>query len=283
MPDTVIETPQTQETPSQQSVQDINRQELYERVYGTSSAETTLAPESVAHTDPPLDPVVTPPVATIHPEVLQLMQSMQSELAELKSRVPTPAVPTSTPVDVEPAWIPLLREGKIKEAEDAMANSVMAKIKDQLQAQILEQSTTQTREVMRAEADIDRFTTELRSQNPELVPMEKLIAVDAQERMATAQKQGFIKTTDDAIRIYKSSVTDAVTSARKLYHTLRGDGKSEAQVRQREVLSSRPIPPQQVDTSRPQVINEQEPAVETPQDYLRKREEANNRRKGLAV
>lgn len=286
MPD-VLETTQTTEvleTP-QQSQQDINRQALYEQYYGTSTGgdTTVVDPESVADTTAQ---VVTetatqaPPVATLPPEVLQLMQQMQTELAELRTQLKPPAPVVDTTHEPEPSWISLLREGRVKEAEDALATAVAKKNQDQL----LQQSTAQTREVMRAEADIDRFTTELRTANPELVPMEKMIAVEAQELMAQARQKGLIKTTDDAIRIYKTSVTEAVTSARKLYHTLRGDGKSEAQIRQREVLSSRPVPPQQVDTSRPQVNQNQtqEPPAQTDVEYIQRRKQVSDFQKGLA-
>lgn len=293
MPD-VLETPQTTETVEtpQPSQQDINRQALYEQYYGTATptggdapvVETTPAQESAAIADPVAPPAVTP-TATLPPEVLQLLQTMQSELIALKSQQapPPPAIPVTPVADAEPAWIPLLREGKIKEAEDAMAASVMAKIKDQLQDQLLQKSTDQTITRMRAEADVDRFTTELRTANPELVPMEKMIAVDAQERMNQAYKQGLVKTTDDAVRIYKASVTEAVTSARKLYHTLRGDGKQEAQTRNREVLSSQPVPPNQVDTSRQQVNTpQQEPPAQTDAEYIQRRRAVSDYQKGLA-
>ena len=294
MPEVLESTPQTTETvvtetPTLQSQQDLNRQALYNQYYGTSTGGT----ESVVEATPVVDttaqvvqePVVQPPAATLPPEYLQVLQAMQAELAALRAAQPV-AVSTApaAPAEIEPAWIPLLREGKIKEAEDAMAQSVMARIKDQFGNQFLQQSTAQTREIMRAEAETDRFTSDLRAQNPELVPMEKMIAVHAQELMNVARQQGKIHTTDDAIRTYKESVTEAVSSARKLYHTLRGDGKQEAQVRQREVLSSRPIPPQSVDTSRPQVNGQdaQEPPVESGAEYLQKRLAVQNWQKGLA-
>jgi hypothetical protein len=208
------------------------------------------------------------------------MQSMQAELAEVKAKLTPTAPVVNTEHSPEPGWISLLKEGRIEEAQDALASLVAKKNQDVL----LQQGVAQTRELMRAENEIDRFTTDLRSQNPELVPMEKTIAVDAQERMAAARNAGLIKTTDDAIRIYKESVTEAVKSARKLYLLIRGEGKQEAQVRQREVLSSRPMTPQATDTNRPQATGQeaQEPPVETPAEYLEKRRAVDNWRKGLA-
>ena len=286
MPDT-LESPQTQETQfteqPQLSQQDINRNALYEQYYGTAGGtpttqETAPPTESVAQTEQVEAPVV-PPTATLPPEILQLMQQMSAELAEVKAKLTPTAPVVNTEAELEPSWIKLLREGRVTEAEDALAATVAKKN----QQKLVEDSTNQTREIMRAENEIDRFTTEIRSANPELVPMESLIAVEAQKFMNQARIDGKIKTTDDAIRIYKLGVTEAVTSARKLYHTLRGDGKQEAQVRQREVLSSRPVTPQQTDTTRTQVDQTtQEPPQESASEYLAKREQVAAFRKGLA-
>jgi hypothetical protein len=288
MPET-LESSQTSETQStesapQQSVQDQNRQALYEQYYGSTGGtqttqETAPPAESTAQVEQ-VEASVVPPAATLPPEIMQLMQQMSAELAEVKAKL-TPAAPTvNTEAEPEPGWIKLLREGRVSEAEDALADAVARKN----QQKLVEDSTNQTREIMRAENEIDRFTTELRTANADLVPLEKLIAVDAQERMAAARAAGQIKTTDDAIRIYKTSVTEAVASARKLYQRVRGDGKEEAQVRQREVLSSRPITPQQPDLSRSQnsETTPQEPPTESPQEYLEKRRAIDNWRKGLA-
>jgi hypothetical protein len=287
MPDTlestVVETVSspnlsTPEVPIHSGPRDADRQALYERHYGGNPPPAEPAP--VVETAAPAvqEPATPdPPVATLPPEVLELMQSMQAELTALKTQL-TPATPP--PADpAEPSWIALLREGKIKEAEDALADSVARRN----QTQTIEQAVARAREVARAESAVETFVTNLRVQNPELIPMENMIAAEAQQLMALAQSQGKIKSTDDAIRIYQESVTEAVTSARKLYHTLRGDGKQEAMTRNREVISSRPIPPQQVDTTRPQVTGEsQEPPAESDAQYLQKRQAINNWRKGLA-
>lgn len=280
------ETPVSQETPvtqTPQSTQDVNREALYQQYYGTPTGDTPAsdAPVTPVESAAPAEPVdapVAPIVAQLPPEALQFMQQVTAELADLRSKVaPTPTVPITAPEEV---FVNLLREGKVKEAIDVLAVAVAAKNSSQLTQDTL----NQTREVMRAESEIDRFTTDLRTTNPELVPMERLIAADAQDRMVQARASGRVRTTDDAVREYKTAVTEAVTSARKLYHTLRGDGKSEAQVRQREVLSSRPVSPQQTDTSRPQVtgVDVPEPPVDTTSDYLRKRGEIANWQKGLA-
>lgn len=288
MPETLESTPteqSSQDTTFVASTQDNNRQALYERHYGTPDGGTAAPVETAPPTDSvaqaeQVEAPVTPAAATLPPEVLQLMQSMQQELAAVKERLtPTAATPAVDP-NAEPNWVTLLREGKTNEAVRALAGDVAAIN----QTALIAQATAQTRETMRAEAEIDRYTTEIRGQNPDLAPMEQLIAADAGNRMAAARTAGIINSTDDAVRIYKSCVAEAVTSARKLYHTLRGDGKQEAQVRQREVLSSRPIPPQSVDTSRPQVTGTD--AAEAPQetvaDYLEKRRSVDNWRKGLA-
>ena len=279
------ETPTSQESQFQPSSPETNREALYQQYYGTPTGDTppadaTPTPVESAAPAEPVEAPVTPPVATLPPEAYQFMQQMTAELAELRAKL-TPTAPTVTAApESEPSWVALLREGRVKEAEDALAASVAAKNQNQL----VQQALQQTREVMRAEADVDNFTTGLRTANPELVPMEGWIASEAQKIMFNARQQGLIKTTDDAVRTYKSAVTEAVTSARKLYLAIRGDGKQEAQIRSREVLSSRPVPPQQTDTSRPQVngVDAQEAPVETASSYIENRKAIEAWKKGLA-
>lgn len=279
--------PQSPETAAPISTQDQNRQALYNQYYGQTGepapAEVvTPTPEPTAPVVPQSEPAPPPPVAQ-SPEYLEVLQSLRAELADMKAKLPAPPPPPPAP-EVEAKWIPLLREGKIAEAEAAMAEAVAALNGPAITKAAIEQAVSQTREVMRAEAETTAYVTELRIANQDLLPMEPLIAAEAQRLMTAAQQKGNIKTTDDAIRTYKESVAEAVSSARKLYHRIRGEGNQEAQVRNREVLSSRPIPPQAVDTARPQATpgTPQETPVESPQDYLAKRTANQNRLKGLA-
>ena len=121
MPDTLEQTP-TPSVPVTEGPRDADRAALYEKHYGgTPPAPTEATPEveSTANVDQTQIPVA-PPVAQIPPEVLQLLQSMRDELAEVKSKVNTPAAPPPSDVTpTEPSWVSLLREGKIEEAENA--------------------------------------------------------------------------------------------------------------------------------------------------------------------
>jgi hypothetical protein len=271
------------------SPQDTSRAALYEQYYATQPTGETPAPavavptpEAPAQVAQPSESV-TPPVAQIPPEFLTVLQGLQEKIAGLEAKLPAPPATPTTP-EAESKWISLLREGKIKEAETAMAEHVAALNGPALTQQAIQQAVAQTREVMRAESEAATFVAQLRTENQDLLPMESLIAAEAQRLMNVKQQSGTIKTTDDAIRTYKESVTEAVSSARKLYHRIRGEGNQEAQVRNREVLASRPIPPQSVDTSRPQVTGQQPqaPPEETPQDYMARRLAIQNWQKGLA-
>lgn len=283
MPEDTLTSPTenlSQESPASLPVsgpRDAERAALYEKHYGSTPPPTEQNPSEAAAQAPPATEVPAPLVASLPPEFLTLMQSMQTELTELRTQLkPAAPPPTETP---EASWVALIREGKFEEAEIAMADAI-AKRNNPLTVQ---QAVTQAREIGRAEAEVDRYVTELRTQNPELLPMESWIASEAQKLMAVAQQSGKIKSTDDAIQSYKTSVSEAVSSARKLYQRIRGDGKQEANTRNREVLSSLPIPPQTVDNTRSQNTSEgQEPPQESVQDYLQKRSDAANKRKGLA-
>lgn len=262
--------------------QDIDRAQLYEKHYGGSPApvEQVQTPEVPAQVTHPVE-TLAPPVATLPPEVLQTLQAMQAELLQLREdRKPAPIVETP---GTDPSWIDLLREGKIAEAEAAMAAMITKKVKAETQSETIDAAVSRAREVARAEAEVDVFVRELRTANPELAPLEKLIAVEANEKLLILQAAGKIRTTEDTVREYKKAVSESVESARKLHQQLRGVGKQEAQVRSKEVLAASTLPPQQVDTARQQVAGTQEKQPETTEDYFAKRKAAESSRRGLAM
>lgn len=276
--ETLETTPLTTEQP-QSTEQDTSRAAVYEKYYGGTQPPVESVPvtEPVAQTV--TDPAPAAPVAVVPPEVLQLMTEMRSEIQALKTQL-TPAVSTATTSAAEPSWIAMLREGRIEEAEAALADSVAKRN----QNQIVQEAVQQERIVRQTERVIENFLGEVRAQNQDLLPMEEMIAADVQRRISVAQNSGKLKTTEDVVKIYKDCVNESVSSARKLYHQIRGDGKQEAMTRNREVLSSQPIRPQQVDTARTQAVpgQAQEPAPMSDAEYLQRRQAVASWHKGLA-
>lgn len=279
-PETVVDqtVTSTQATPvdSQQSK---DRKQIYEQYYGANPTQdsapgTTLEPTAQVGTSTE----VAPPVAGMAPEIKAAFDAMQAELVALRQAV-KPTVPVDTTHEPEPSWVALLREGRVEEAEKALVEQVAKKVAPDT----IEQSVARAREVARAEAEIEAYVKDLRTQNPDLVPLERYIAVEANETLARLQAEGKIKTTEDTVREYKKAVSDAKDNARKLFQAIRGSGKQEAMVRSREVLSTSAIPPNSVDTQRQQVQQgTQEPFVESPEQYFERRRAVDNWRKGLA-
>lgn len=301
MPDTVATDQQVQQDSFTQSQQDTSRQQLYERYYGSQTPQISQDPTSsggdaatddnasvVATTDTTaqVDPVATstdtaPPAPQFPPEMLQVLQSMQQELQQTRAELATLRQPAQQQVDpaTEARWVTLLKEGKVAEAESALADSVAARVQEKIQQPVAEQTMARAR----AGAEIETFVTNLRTQNPDLVPMERYITIEASEALAQLQSAGKIKTPEDAVREYKRVVLEATESARKLAQTLRGAGKQEAQVRNREVISSQTIAPQSVNTNRQQTTQQQQqPAVESTDDYFSKRRASINAGRNLS-
>lgn len=282
MPDTLEATPtpasaETPSTPIQGNpTQNADRAALYEKHYGSQPA-----PEETPVVDPAAQAPATPtapPVAQLAPEVLQMLSTMQAKLDALEGKIPAPPPPPAPDPNAEPNWITLLREGKIKEADEAHAAAIAAKI----QQQITDNAVAQAREFARVEQITSAHVAAVRAANADLAPMQSYIEFHAGQLMQQAQREGKVKTTDDAIRVYTQSVDEAVANARKLYHTLRGDGKSEAMTRNREVISSLPVTPQGVQMDRTQASPDTPAPEPTVQDYLARRLAVSNANKGLA-
>lgn len=280
-PPAPVAAPETPAVPTPGTDQDAARRALYEKHYGTPSGDTTAppvtSPAPAAQADTTQDTTAT---AGVPPEYFtSALDAIRQEFAALRQQMtPAPVAAPTTPAEAEPGWVSLLREGKIAEAEQALAVAIAAKV----QGPTVEQAVARATERMQAESEINSFVKDLRSANPELVDMEKFVAVDAQERLFKLQNEGKIKTTEDAVREYKRAVLDATESARKIVQKLRGSGKTEAMVRSREVLSASTISPQQVDAARAQQTTDGEPVQETAESYFEKRKAAESARKGLA-
>lgn len=268
--------------PTRGTQQDSDRAALYEKHYGTSSGDptppaTVTSTASAAQADPTLATTTVPPAGVSPEQFSQALQAIQAEFAALRTER-TPTGTSTTEAVTEPGWISLLREGKVAEAEAALAQSIAGK----LQGPTVEQAVARAREISRAEANIESFVKDLRTANPEISDLEPFIAMDAQQRLAVVQNEGKIKSTEDAVTYYKKAVLEATDSARKIAQKLRGSGKTEAMTRNREVLSASTLPPQGVDTARAQQTTDSEPVPETAESYFEKRKALEAQRKGLA-
>jgi hypothetical protein len=256
------------------------REAIYAQYYNNGEpappAESTpTQPDGAALTAPAAPPPAPGPDA----DLANLVTSLKTELAQLREQMAKPPAQPEAPPAPEPelpSWLALLKEGKVDEAEAALAERVART----LVPQAIEQSVAQSRERARAEAEMESFVGTLRTENPDLIPMEKMIAYEAQEALTAAQAAGKIKSTGDLVAAYKTAVSESVDRARKLVQTIRGAGKQEALTTRKEVVAASTLPPQAV--SNPQTP-QAEPAAETAEDYFARRRAAQAARQGLAL
>lgn len=255
---------------------EVKRKELYEKHYGITPEPVATGTASAAQAD--TAPPTTAPAGVDPGQFQAAMAAIAQEFAALKESIgkPQQAAQVAPAAEAEPGWISLLREGKIKEAEVALAATVAGLVKDQTQGPTIEAAVARARELAQAESHIESFVKDLRVANPDILDMEPFIAMDAQQRLAALQQAGQIKTTGDAVQAYKRAVLDATESARKVAQKLRGSGKTEAMTRSREVLSASTMNPQQVDATRQPQTTDAEPLVgeAAVADYLEKRKSA---------
>src|SRR5579871_4624844 len=138
---------------------DDSRRQLYEQYYGATSSEE-VAPAGTASQPPastspaqgdsiPEGTSSAPAAPPLPPEYLEVLRAVQNELAAVKQQLKPVAPTVDTSAEPEPSWIALLREGRVTEAEDALANSIAKRA----QQPIVDQAVARTREVMGAQAE----------------------------------------------------------------------------------------------------------------------------------
>lgn len=262
----------------EQTPQQAARADVYQRIYGQTVA-TPTPPVVETPPEPPTQAVDTPPPTpppAITPEVLKALQEMTEELKGLKSAAAPAPPPTPTPAPEREDWIELLRAGDFDKAKQVLYSEFAATVGPQLK----EQATLESLERYRVEREIDSFLSDLRSKNDDVMPLEDMITTRAQARIIEAQKSGRIKTSQDFVNEYKTSVSAEVEAARKLIQQIRAAGVNSALTSQREVLSSTPVPPSAMETpkSAPAV---KAPEVMTPEQYIKARLERNYANRGL--
>jgi hypothetical protein len=287
-------TPTAEQQPAQgNSPQDQNRREVYARLYGGQSPEVPPSPtvqdtESPAQGEQvvaPVDPSsVTPPPDPYEERFSKYDQTLEQIVSVLSQLTQAPRQPEINPTPVAPtvaqpgAWLDLLREGKLAEADAEIVKMVAKQLAPQLKTEASQESL----ESLRLENELTSFVENLRRENPDLLPLEELITAKAQVRLEEVQRTGKIKSSNEFIAAYKDAVNKAADDARKTIQTIRATGKEDATIRNREVLSSSVVPPNAVDQNR-QVTPKPGPVQDTTEDYLARRRAQAAKGSGLAA
>jgi hypothetical protein len=258
------------------------RAELYKKYYEgmpQQQAEPVVETPVAAAPEPqPAAPVAQPP------ELVELITSLRSEVGELKERLNAPSQPPPVvehPAPTDPGdqsdWLTYLQQGKFDEGKRALQEEIERTVG----ARVRQQAVSETLETFRIQQDATAFINDLREKNPDVLPLEDLISVRVAQHLEKAKSEGKLSNGQDFLNVYKTAVKTEVEEARKLVHQLRADGKTEALVTKREVLSATPLTPQAVNSERMNP-KPQTPTPETVDDYIAKRIKLGWERKGIA-
>lgn len=276
VPGTELTVPQSTQ-PSAPPLPDAARQAIidrYQNLYG-APPEPAAPPAAQPQATPPAQPVqATPDLGGIVNSLVSEVTALKEQLAAAKGQQ-APAAPA--PVAVSPAeeadWLRYLAEGKKEQGEALLAAKVKSIVGDGLEQAAVEKTL--------ALIDAQSFANKVRTDNPDLLPMEQYITAAAQQRIMAAQAAGKIKTPGDYVTVYKDAVNTEIAAARQLILSFRGEGRQEGLTRQAQVLASPSLQPSQVDTQRQTAAVPTEEPVQTPSDYLAMRQANKARGQGL--
>jgi hypothetical protein len=131
----------------------------------------------------------------------------------------------------------------------------------------------------RAETEIREYGNRLRTENPELVPFERSISLEAQDMVRQAVQQELVRTVEEYVSASKQALKLTVDAFKKRALALKGEGVTQAQTRQTQVVSSSAVKPgqTQIQSSADQ---SQEPDV-SAKSYLERRRELNRAGRGI--
>jgi hypothetical protein len=273
-----VETPQPQPVAPAPEAPQTPRQEVYakyEQLYGNPLANQPAPPETPVPVEPTPIPAPAPPVAAPPDEFQATIKALQDKIAQLEGRIPAPPPPPTSPPPV--SFVDKLREGDFEGAEALLIN----KTREAVTAEATQKAFTEAVEAIRVQNEIESYVARLRAENPDVVPFERYLNAPVQARLEAAKNSGKVQSAADFVREYKAAVDAEVAELRKISQQYRAAGKSEAMVTKREVLSATTLQPQLVSPER--TGQQEEPQVETPQDYLAERLARLARMKGLAA
>lgn len=279
-PAQVSSTPAAPASPA--TPQATDRAAVYAQYYGSQqveppATEPTVQSQPTAHVVQSEPEPQTPEAPALPPEIIEVIQGLQQQVQSLQQQLTPPQPPAPASPAEEDDWIALLSQGKKAEGEAALARAIRKNLgMDDYQQQAVQAAV----ERVQVENEINTFVRDLRTANPELVPMEDLISIKAQSMLEAASPR--IKSSSDFVKEYKSAVTKAAEDVRKLYQQIRSAGKEEAVTRNTQVLSSTPVPPNPVSSPREQAQTDTNAQPDTPFDYLAKRKQREYQLRGLS-
>jgi hypothetical protein len=246
-------------------------EQKYQRLYGAPQGTSTqAAPQTV--------------VATLPPEVTYTLSNINNRLAAMEERQSAPPPkPQPTQAEVEAQqmeWVQKIRDQDFKGAQEVIVRETRRGMEQDLN-NVRQAAYQDALTASQLHMEMDRYTNEVRVKNPDLAQFERYLQAPVAERVEVARRTGKVNNPQDFVREYKAAVDAEVANLRNLGFQFRAAGKDEALTRSREVVSSTPLSPQQLQS--PQAgTSDGQPQVETQDDYFARRRADESRRRGLS-
>jgi hypothetical protein len=203
--------------------------------------------------------------------------ALNTELQTIKAQLSNAGqAPKPVSAETKDEFLDLYARGDKAGARQALIKEMAPSIKAELSRSVSQDVIRATR----AEQDIREFSNRLRSENPELVPFEKAISLEARDMVQTAMKQEIVKTVDEYVSASKQALKMTVDAYKKRALALRGEGVTQAQTRTQQVVASSAVQPGQTAITKSSDSNSQEPDV-SAKSYLARRREKNMAGRGI--
>lgn len=252
-------------------------EQKYQELYGAPAPEPEAAPAA----EPTPEPVAAEPAApqkTVEDVLREALAPMAEQFATLKQEIAALKQPvvTTTATATDKTLVEYLQAGDV----DGFEKALQGRIARAISGQVTAESTDQAVERVRAEQDVKSYLEKVEAENQDLVPMKDWVIAEAQRRLEAVVQSGQAKTIPQFVAAYKQAVNDSVVNVRKAYQQIRGAGKSEALTVKKTVVSSTPLPSNQVVDHEPKEPQPTEPNVD-PGDYIARRQAASATGRGL--
>lgn len=221
---------------------------------------------------PPAEPVATPTPEPAAP--VDTTQILLDRLAQLEQRLapPPPPAPVAPPdPNASKNWLEMLSTGDLAAAE--------AKLRETLKVPDQASVITQAVEQMRAEHEIQTFVSGLQASNTDLLPMEHFINASAQAELARVFTGKPSPSPTEYVAAFKTALNRSVADARKLVLELRGQGATNANTRNSQVLATPTFVPQAATAHRETPPSQETP--ESPDAYIASRQAWQAKLRGL--
>jgi len=221
-------------------------------------------------------PVVQQTDATVIAQAIQqALTPLTTRLESIESRFAPPKPPEAP----QKTLTSYLVEGDAEGFEKTLID----RVREAIAPSVTQDSAREAEERISAKAALERFNAEVIGKNPDLAVVEDWIASVALNKFNAHAQSTKIETYQQYVDAYKQAVTSAVEDVRKKVQQFVGVGKEEGLTTRREVISSSTLPPSPLSAqSRGEPANQPEAKVESPTDYLARRQRQIDRYRGLS-